>query len=172
VDGEALFMIMMLVHDDGPDGVSVWKSVLVEGHGRALTRSQAEAIVASEGPGSRFLYAYSEATRHLGPEEGTAPPLTMAPSDTMWDYGEPLRVDMVEVLRAAYAAAGSVAPPPDVENASIPVVGVLEIAANWFGAGDAHQVETAFDLLVMHLDGNRHGSPPFYGVPLSALGLD
>jgi hypothetical protein len=170
VDDEQLFLLMMLVHDDGPGGVSIWKAVLVEGHGYALTREQAEAIVASEGAGSRFLYAYGDDTAHLGPRGGSAPPLTMPPSSTIWDYGEPLQVDMVEVLRAAWA--GSTPPPPDVDNASVEVATVLEIAADWFGAGDAHQVETAFDLLVMDLDGNRHGTPPFYGVPLDALGLE
>jgi hypothetical protein len=172
VDGEPLFMIMMLVHDDGPGGVSIWKAVLVEDHGYALTREQAEAIVASEGPGARFLYEYRDETAYLGPRGGSAPPLTMPPSSTIWDYGEPLRVDMVEVLRAAWTAAGSTPPPPDVDNASVEVATVLEIAADWFGPGDAHDVEAAFDLLVMDLDGNRHGTPPFYGVPLDALGLD
>jgi hypothetical protein len=171
VDGEPLFMIMMLVHDDGPAGVSVWKAVLVEEHGYALTREQAEAVVASEGPGSRFLYEYRDDTAYLGPSGGSAPPLTLAPSDTIWDYGEPARVDMVEVLRAAWAGAGSTPPPPDVDNASVEVASVLEIAATWFGAGAAHTVEAAFDLLVMDLDGNRHGTPPYYGVPLEALGL-
>ena len=79
---------------------------------------------------------------------------------------------MVEVLRAAYAAAGHTPPPPDVHNASVEVAGVLAIAADWFGAADEHRVETAFDLLVMDLGGNRHGARPFYGVPLEALGLD
>lgn len=170
-DAEQLFMVMVLVHDDGPGGVSVWTAALVEGHGRALTREQAEAIVAAEGAGSRFLYAYGDDTRHLGPARGTAPPLTMAPADTIWDYGEPAHVDMIEVLRATYAAAGSTPPPPDVANASVEVAATLEIAAEWFGAGDAHRVESAFDLLVMELGGNRHGTPPFYGVPLDALGL-
>ena len=168
---DPLFLIMMLVHDDGPQGVSIWKAVLVEGHGYAMTREQAEGIVASEGPGARFLYPYTDATAYLGPRGGSAPPLTMPPSSTMWDYGEPLHVDMIEVLRAAWVAAGSTPPPPDVDNASVEVAMVLEIAADWFGPGDAHRVETAFDLLVMDLDGNRHGTPPFYGVPMEALGL-
>lgn len=171
MDDEPLFLLMMLVHDDGPHGVSIWKAVLVEEHGYALTREQAEAIVAREGPGSRFLYAYRDDTAYLGPRGGSAPPLTMAPSSTIWDYGEPLRVDMVETLRAAWVTAGSTPPPPDLDNASIEVAVVLEIAADWFGAGDAHRVEAAFDLLVMDLDGNRHGTPPFYGVPLEAIGL-
>jgi hypothetical protein len=164
-------MLMMLVHDDGPHGVSVWKAALVAGHGRALTREQAETIVEREGPGSRFLYAYSRETQHLAPADGTAPPLTIPPSQTIWDYGEPPHVDMVEVLRAAYAATGSTPPPPDVDNASVAVSTVLEIAADRFGPADAHRVETAFDLLVMDLGGDRHGTPPFYGVPLEALGL-
>ena len=172
MDDEQLFLLMMLVHDDGPQGVSIWKAVLVEGHGYALTREQAEAIVASEGTGSRFLYAYRDDTAYLGPRGGSAPPLTMPPSSTIWDYGEPLHVDMIEVLRAAYAAGGSTPPPPDVDNASVDVSAVLEIAADWFGAADAHRVESAFDLLVMDLGGNRHGSPACYGVPLDALGLD
>jgi hypothetical protein len=170
VEDEPLFMIMMLVHDDGPHGVSVWKAALVAGHGRALTREQAETIVEREGPGSRFLYAYSRETQHLAPADGTAPPLTIPPSQTIWDYGEPPHVDMVEVLRAAYAATGSTPPPPDVDNASVAVSTVLEIAADRFGPADAHRVETAFDLLVMDLGGDRHGTPPFYGVPLEALG--
>lgn len=91
--------------------------------------------------------------------------------DTIWDYGEPPRVDMVEVLRAAYAAAGSTPPPPDVDNASVEVAVALRIAVDRFGLGDAHRVESAFDLLVMDLGGNRHGTPAFYGVPLQALGI-
>lgn len=171
MEDEPLFMIMMLVHDDGPHGVSVWKAALVAGHGRALTREQAEAIVEGEGPGSRFLYEYSRETEHLAPASGTAPPLTIPPGQTIWDYGEPPHVDMVEVLRAAYAATGATPPPPDVANASVEVATVLEISADWFGPADAHQVEAAFDLLVMDLGGDRHGTPPFYGVPLEALGL-
>lgn len=171
VEDEPLFMIMMLVHDDGPHGVSVWKAALVAGHGRALTREQAEAIVEGEGPGSRFLYEYSRETEHLAPASGTAPPLTIPPGQTIWDYGEPPHVDMVEVLRAAYAATGATPPPSDVANASVEVATVLEISADWFGPADAHQVEAAFDLLVMDLGGDRHGTPPFYGVPLEALGL-
>ena len=171
MDGEPLFMIMMLVHDDGPQGVSVWKAALVEGLGGALTREQAEAVIEHEGPGARFLYAYTPQTEHLAPADRSYPPLTMPPGHTLWDYGEPPHVDMVEVLRAAYAATGSTPPPPDVDNASVQVTTVLEIAADWFGAGDAHQVETAFDLLVMDLGGDRHGTPAFYGVPLDALGL-
>lgn len=171
-DDQALFLIMILVHDDGPQGVSVWRAALVEGHGRALTREQAEAIVAAEGPGARFLYPYDKGSAHLGPANGVAPPLTMAPSDTLWDYGEPPQVDMIAVLRAVYAASGSTPPPPDVDNASVEVASVLEVAADWFGPADAHRVEAAFDLLVMGLGGNRHGTPPFYGVPLEALGLE
>ena len=171
MDDEPLFMIMMLVHDDGPQGVSVWKAALVEGHGRAVTRRQAEAIVEQEGPGPRFLYPYTPQTAHLAPDGGASPPLTMPPSDTLWDYGEPPHVDMVAVLRAAYSAAGETPPPPEVDNASIEVVTVLEIAAEWFGPADAHRVESAFDTLVMDLGGNRHGTPPFYGVPLEALGV-
>jgi len=172
VGEEPLFMIMMLVHDDGPGGVSVWKATPVDGYGYALTRSQAEAVVALEGPGARFLCPYDDDTAYLGPDGGTAPPLTIPPGHTIWDYGEPPRVDMVEVLRAAYAAAGSTPPPPDVDNGSVEVAAALEIAADWFGPGDAHRVESAFDLLVMELGGNRHGTPAFYGVPLQALGLE
>ncbi|MGI8730451.1 MAG: hypothetical protein ACR2LK_10760 [Solirubrobacteraceae bacterium] len=172
MDDEPLFMIMMLVHDDGPQGVSVWRAVLVEGHGRALTREQAETIVAREGPGARFLYEVTAQTEHLAPADGGAPPLTIPPGHTMWDYGEPAHVDMVEVLRAAYVAAGSTPPPPDLDNASVQVTAVLELAAEWFGAADAHRVESAFDLLVMQLGGDRHGTPSFYGVPLEVLGLD
>ncbi len=171
VDDEPLFLVMMLVHDDGPHGVSIWKAVLVEDHGYALKREQAEAIVAREGPGSRFLCPYGDDTAYLGPRGGSAPPLTMAPTSTIWDFGEPLRVDMVEVLRAAWAARGSEPPPPGIDNVSIEVAVVLEIAADWFGAGDSHRVEAAFDVLVMDLDGNRHGTPPFYGVPAEAVGL-
>ena len=63
MDDEPLFLLMMLVHDDGPQGVSIWKAVLVEDHGYVLTREQAEAVVASEGPGSRFLYAHATTRR-------------------------------------------------------------------------------------------------------------
>ena len=171
MDDEPLFMIMMLVHDDGPQGVSVWRAMLVEGHGRALTREQAESVVEREEPGARFLYEHTPETEYLAPPDGGAPPLTMPPGHTLWDYGEPAHVDMIAVLRAAYVADGSTPPPPDVENASVDVATVLEIAADWFGAADAHRVESAFDLLLMDLDGDRHGTPPFYGVPLEVLGL-
>ena len=172
MDDEPLFLLMVLVHDDGPQGVSIWKAAFVEDLGYALTREQAEAIVADEGAGARFLYAYAEDTAYLGPTGGSAPPLTMPPGHTLWDYGEPARVDLVEVLRSAYAATGSTPPPPDIGNASIEVAIVLDTAAAWFGAGDPHRVEATFDLLAMDLGGNRHGSPPFYGVPLAALDLD
>ncbi len=165
-------MLMMLIHDDGPLGGSIWKAALVEGVGSALTREQAEEIVSREGPGARFLYEYTDETRYLAGADRGAPPLTIPPSHTLREYGEPLRVDMIEVLRAAYAAAGSTPPPPDVHNASIEVETVLEVAADWFGPADAHRVESAFDLLVMDLGGNRHGARPFYGVPLDALGID
>ena len=172
VDGEPLFMIMMLVHDDGPAGVSVWKAVLVEGHGYALTREQAEAIVAREGPGLALPARVPR--RHApisGRADGTAPPLTMPPSSTIWDYGEPLRVDMIEVLRAAWTG-GRQHPSP---AGSRQRVGRGRDRARDRGRlvrrGRRHRVETAFDLLVMDLDGNRHGTPPFYGVPLEALGL-
>lgn len=171
-DGEPLFMLMTLVHDDGPHGVSIWKAALVGGHGYALTREQAEALVAGAGPGSRFLCEVRDDTSYLGPRGGSAPPLAMPPRATIWDYGEPLRTDMVEVLRAAWMASGAAPTLPDVDNASIEVATVLEIAAEWFGAGDAHRVEATFDALVMDLDGNRHGAPPFYGVSLAALGLE
>jgi hypothetical protein len=172
VDDEPRFLLMVLVHDDGPQGVSVWKAAYVEDLGYALTREQAEAVVAHEGAGARFLCEYADDTAYLGPAGGSAPPLTMPPGHTLWDYGEPARVDLVEVLRVAYARTGSTPPPPDIANASIEVAIVLEIAAAWFGGGDPHRLETAFDLLAMELGGNRHGSPPFYGVPLEALDLD
>ena len=172
-DDEPLFMVMVLVHDDGAEGVSIWKAAYVVDLGFALTREQAEAVVADEGAGARFLYPYDDDTAYLGPSGGgSAPPLTMPPGHTLWDYGEPARVDLVEVLRSAYATTGSTPPPPDIGNASIEVAVVLEIASAWFGAGDPHRVEAAFDLLAMELGGNRHGDPPFYGVPLEALGLD
>ncbi len=164
-------MIMMLVHDDGPQGVSVWRAMHVEHHGRALTREQAEAVVEHEGAGERFLYEHTPETAHLAPPDAGAPPLTMPPGHTLWDYGEPAHVDMIAALRAAYVADGSTPPPPDVGNASVDVTTVLEVAADWFGTGNAHRVESAFDLLVMELGGDRHGTPPFYGVPIEMLRL-
>ena len=172
MDDEPLYLLMVLVHDDGPHGVSIWKAAYVDGLGHALTREQAEAVVASEGPGARFLCELDDDNAYLGPTSGSAPPLTLAPSSTLWDHGEPARVDMVEVLRAAYAATGATPPPPGLDNASVDVATVLEIASDWFGPADAHRVEAAFDLLAMQLGGNRHGTPPSYGVPLDALGLD
>lgn len=172
MDDEPLYMLMMLVHDDGPQGVSIWKAALVEGLGSALTREQAEEIVSREGPGARFLYEFTNETQYLAGADRGAPPLTIPPSHTLWDYGEPPRVDMIEVLRAAYAAAGNTPPPPDVDNASVEVATVLEIAGDWFGRADAHRLESAFDELVMDLGGNRHGTRPYYGVPLEALGIE
>ena len=172
MDDEPLFLLMMLVHDDGPQGVSIWKAVLVEGHGYALTREQAEAIVASEGPGARFLYAYRDDTAYLGPRGGSAPPLTMPPSSTIWDYGEPLRVDMVEVLRARLGRRGQHAAPARRRQRLDRGRGRARDRGGLVRRRRCASVETAFDLLVMDLDGNRHGTPPFYGVPLEALGLE
>ena len=72
MDDEPLYMLMMLVHDDGPQGVSIWKAALVEGLGSALTREQAEEIVSREGP-ARVSSTSSRTRRSTSPARTAAP---------------------------------------------------------------------------------------------------
>lgn len=165
-------MLMVLVHDDSPAGATLWSALKVDGHGRSFTREQVEAVAAQTEHESRFLFPYTEQSADFGRDEAPRT-LAMPPGDTIWHYGEPARVDMLAVLRAAAGAPlpGGSVPSPDPSKMALPVATVVAIAMERFGRVDAHNVEVAFDTLVIDLGGTRHDEPPYYGVPLSALGV-
>ena len=155
-------MLMVLAHDDAPRGGRFWAALPVQGIGRALTREQAEALAAQTPSSPRFLFAYTGQSKEFGPPEGPAPTLAMLPGETIWHYGEPTRVDMLEVLRAVADGAES----PDPESVLLPVDAVVARAVARFGETEAHTVETHFDSLVLDLGGRRVADPPAYLVPI------
>jgi hypothetical protein len=61
---------------------------------------------------------------------------------------------MIETLSAAAQGARQA-----------PVAEVVRLAQERFGQADAHDVEAAFDELVMRLAGSRGGDPPGYVLP-------
>jgi hypothetical protein len=62
-------------------------------------------------------------------------------------------------------------PSPDPGKMALPVATVVAIATERFGHTDTHDIEVAFDTLVIDLGGTRHDEPPYYGIPLPALGF-
>ena len=79
---------------------------------------------------------------------------------------------MLSVLRdSAFSEDADGAEWPDADKLPVSVAAVIAQAATRFGSGDTHEVEAAFDAFVMDLGGKRHGKPPFYEVPLVALGV-
>ena len=159
-------MLMVLVSDESPQGgARLWAAIREDGHGRAFTRAQAEAIAARETHDARFLFAFTEQSEHFGPPDGKAPTLALLPGETIWHYGEPTRVDSVKVLRDVMDGAEC----PDPESVLLPVNAVVAHAAATFGNADPHDIETHFDALVVDLDGRRAGDPPVYVVPIGRL---
>lgn len=135
--------------------------------GRAFTREQAEAVAVQGADRARFLLPLRGDTKRF--ERGEQ--LVMAPGETLWDYGEPLRMDLRAVLRAA-AAAPSPEPLPAPSAGRLPVriATVREIAASWLGVAPAHVLEVAFDELIFDLGGRRlDAEPAIYLVPFPAL---
>lgn len=161
----------MVLAASNPTGERFWMAVNVEGRGRALTRQEAEAVAAQTTHEARFLMPVTEESQQFVRDAGPPTFATMS-GQTIWDYGEPTRVDMLSVLRdSAFSKKADGGESPDADKLPVSVAAVVEQATARFGPTDAHEVETAFDALVMDLGGKRHGYPPFYDVPLAALGI-
>jgi hypothetical protein len=169
---EPRYLLMMRGGGSAPSDVSFWGAVHVLGVGRALTRDQAEAVAAAQSAQPRFLFLYCDETARFGQVDRPAPTLAMMPGETIWNYGEPTRVDSLAILRAAAAmpTPGGSVEAPYADKFPVRVGAVLDVAAERFGAGDSHDLETHFDRLVMDVGGVRHGDPPWYHLPQTLLG--
>jgi hypothetical protein len=167
---EPRYMLMLLA-DSTPTGERFWAAAKVQDRGRALTRAEAEALAAQITREPRFLMQVTEESERFTRDQG-APTLATMNGETIWDYGEPTRVDMLSVLRdSAFSENADGAEWPDADKLPVSVAAVVEEAFGRFGSAEAHRVETVFDALIMDLGGKRHGDPPFYDVPLAALGV-
>jgi hypothetical protein len=163
---ETRYMVMNLLQEEGE--FRHWLAVTVDGVGCALTREQAETLLAQQPYSPRFLFPYTEQTKQFGEEPRR--PLVMLPGETIWTYGEPAYVDMGAVLREALSAGPDDLPAsPDPEMFPVLVESVVATAVAWFGEADPHDVEAAFDALVIQLGGIRHDDPPHYGLPLAMI---
>jgi hypothetical protein len=60
---------------------------------------------------------------------------------------------------------------PYADKFPVRVGAVVEAATERCGAADAHDVEAAFDRLVMDVGGVRHGEPSYYHLPFEVVGL-
>jgi hypothetical protein len=131
----------------------------------------AEAIAASADHPARFLFRATEQTERFAADE-SPPTFAMLPGETIWNYGEPTYVDMVGVLRTAASRPDFESTlSPDSDRFPVSVASTVRVAMERFGEADAHEVESAFDGLVMEVDGFRHDDPPCYHVPMEVLGL-
>ncbi len=147
-----------------------WRAVEWPGIGRVFTRVEAEFVAEQTVVTPRFLLR-DDGVSTLALRAGDE--LVLAPGQTPWELGEPLRTDLRAVLRAA-AAAPSVEPlpPPVAGRLPVRIDAVHEIAASWLGAGDRHVLEAAFDALLFDVGGQRRdGDPALYLVPFTALDL-
>lgn len=163
-------MLMVLV-DSNPTGEQFWAAAKVQGRGRALAREDAEALASQTTHEARFLMRVTKESEQLARDVG-APTLAMMPGETIWDYGEPTRVDMLAALRnSAFSEDADGTEWPDSDKLPVSVAAVIAQATTRFGPADTHEVEAAFDAFVMDLGGKRHGDPPFYDVSLAAMGI-
>jgi hypothetical protein len=169
---EPRFMLMVRAIDDGPHAPSLWGAVKVAGVGRVMTRVQAEAAAAHVNSAARFIFAYGADSARFG-QASSAPALAIMAGETIWNYGEPARVDMLAALRVAAGrpTPGGSVPMPDPDLFALHVETVLEVAMERFGDADAHMLEAYIDRLVMDLGGVRYKDPPCYAVPGAVLGL-
>ncbi len=152
----------MVRTQDGRWAAAEWRPV-----GRIFTREQAEGWAMQCEDGPRFLLPYSSTAERFTRGER----LEMKPDETLWDYGEPLDLDLRAVLRAAVATE-SLEPLPEPSAGRFPVgiATVRELSVRWFGSADPHKLELAFDELLFDLGGQRHdGDPAVYLVPYAAL---
>ena len=77
----------------------------------------------------------------------------MMPGESPWHRGEPAGIELMPVLMAVSQGA-----PVLVSNDLREAEARLGPAAD----DDKHDVEAAFDALVMHIGGHRGGNPPAY----------
>lgn len=161
---EPRYLLMALIDE------SRWRAVEWPGIGRVLTRLEAEFVAEQTVATPRFLLP-DDGVSTLGLRAGDA--LVLAPGQTPWDLGEPLRTDLRAVLRAAAAAPSAVPlPPPVAGRLPVSIDAVHEIATLWLGAADRHVLEAAFDTLMFDVGGQRsEGEPALYLVPFTALDL-
>ena len=159
----------MVLAASNPTGERFWVAAKVEGR-RALTREEAENLAAfTPHHEARFIMPVTEDSEQFAREEAT-PLLATISGQTIWDYGEPTQVDLL-LRDSAFSEDADGAESPDADKLPVSVGEVVEQATARFGYTERHRVETAFDALVMDLGGLRHGDPPFYHVPLPALGV-
>jgi hypothetical protein len=140
------FMCMVCIRED-PSGMSGWTAIAVEGHGRVLTRVQAEAVAAQLTHPRRFLFAFTEQSEQFADDSGQV--LAFLPGETIWHYGEPFRVDIVDMFRGLMDGAES----PERFTVAVPVADAVAAAQSRFRDADAHLIETMLDECVMELGG-------------------
>lgn len=149
----------------GPAGAAeprVYAAIAVRDVGWALTRRQAEAAAdALKKQPDRFLLPVDEGS----PQGATRPTLSIPPGYSIWDYGEPARVDLVDILRRLADAATST----DRETATLALGSVVDAAIWRFGDADPRAIEARFDPLVATLGGERRDDPPAYVIPIASV---
>jgi hypothetical protein len=163
--------LLMVRTRGGPDA-SFWEAVKIPGVGRLLTRAQAETHAQQTGVGSEgryLMYDRGEQTARFARDESPNSHV-IADRETIWSYGEPLRLDMAAVLRDVIAnpeREGQAYEAPDPNLFPIPVDATVNRAITRWGVADRHTIERAFDEYVMELGGRRQGDPPCYHVPFT-----
>ena len=146
----------------GSGEARVYAAISVRDVGWALTRRQAEAAAdALKKQRDRFLMRIDGETAAAADR----PTLAIPPGHSIWDYGEPARVDLVDILRRLADAATSA----DRETATLPLGGVVDAAIWRFGEADPRVIEARFDPLVASLGGERRDDPPAYVVPIASV---
>lgn len=170
---ERRYLLMVEAREGG--GVSSWRSVLVPGVGRIVSRDEAEVYAPELDPSRRrfLFYDRGDQTARFSRDDSSALLAIIAP-ETIWNVGEPLRLDLLQVLRDVIARPGQEGQgyeQPDPDLFPIPVGPAVARARSWFGDGEPDRVEHVLDDCVMGVGGRRHEDPPCYHVPVSALGL-
>jgi hypothetical protein len=169
---ERRYLLMTRVHAE--DALSMWAAIKVEGVGRLLTRDQAEAAARQLESPHRFLLPESPGQTDPFSRDESPNQMGMLAGETIWTWGEPLRLDLNAVLRSVVAnpeKEGEAYEASDPDLFPVPVEATVNRALQRFGQADRHDVEHVFDQHVMQLGGKRYGSPPCYHVPMTALGL-
>lgn len=168
---DPLYLLMMEVGSADASGVRAFVPARVDDR-VMVEREVAERIAQRSSPGRRFLLLASDTVGSLtaaGEQFGSSERrgiMAMLPGETFWSYGgEPLRVEMMQVLLTVMDGAES----PDPDVVLLPVAAIVDVARSRFDDTEAHELETTFDALVMDLGGSRAGEPPAYRVSISRL---